>query len=199
MGILGWGGRYLFYFYCHGEMEGHVFKLKLEPAGRPGYISAADLDRRWRRNWPDQPQPLVVLNACDSLALTPELIHGFLGKLRCLGASGVVGSEVKVWSQLAQPFGAQLMAHILAGWSVGEAFLSVRRDLLRRYNPLGLAYSFYAPARCTCTTRPTVPGVGPTRRRVCKEGNRWLHRKRSDRCRSLAERRACGCQPRLTT
>jgi len=47
MGILGWGGRYLFYFYCHGEMEGHVFKLKLEPAGRPGYISAADLDRRW--------------------------------------------------------------------------------------------------------------------------------------------------------
>jgi hypothetical protein len=34
---------------------------------------------------------------------------------------------------------------VLDGASLGEAFLSARLHLLRQYNPLGLAYSFYAP------------------------------------------------------
>ena len=33
-----------------------------------------------------------------SMALVPELVHGFLGKLRGLGASGVIGTEITVWT-----------------------------------------------------------------------------------------------------
>jgi hypothetical protein len=146
MSILRPGGQHLYYFYCHGEMKDRVFKLKLGPVRAPGYIAAADLARSWRRRWSAQLQPLVILNACESIAMVPERIHGFLGKLRFLGACGVVGSEVGVWSQLAQPFGSQLVKRILEGRSVGEAFLDVRRRLLRQCNPLGLVYSYYSPA-----------------------------------------------------
>jgi hypothetical protein len=136
------GGHHLYYFYCHGQIEDGVFKLKLGPYGRPRDISAADLDP-WI-SWSEA--PLVILNACESTVVTPEEIHGFLGKLGELGASGIVGSEIRVWSRLARPVGYQLVKRILEGQSVGETFLEIRRHLLRQCNPLGLAYSFYSPA-----------------------------------------------------
>ena len=139
------GGYHLYYLYCHGEMDGQVFKLKLGPRRHPGYISAADLDP-FEIDWPDEPRPLVILNGCETMALTPELIHRFLGKLKSLGASGVVGSEIKVWTQLARPFGRRLIKRIFEGRSVGEAFLEGRVHLLRHYNPLGLVFSYYSPA-----------------------------------------------------
>ena len=88
----------------------------------------------------------MVLNACDSLALVPEVIHGFLGKLRGLGACGVIGTEITVWTTLARPFGLSVLGAFLRGDSLGEAILDARRDLLRRFNPLGLAYTPHAPA-----------------------------------------------------
>jgi CHAT domain len=139
------GGYHVYYFYCHGQVEGGEFKLKLGPAASPGYIASADLDP-FEIRWEDQRQPLVILNGCETMALTPELIHGFLGKLRRVGALGIVGTEVKVWTQLARPLGRFVLKHVFEGTSLGEAFLEARKHLLRQYNPLGLVYTLHAPA-----------------------------------------------------
>jgi hypothetical protein len=140
------GNLHLYYFYCHGDVKDQLFRLRLASEQHPAYVSAADLKPQWFRTWSAPPQPVVMINACESIATVPEVVHDFLGKLRGLGACGIVGTEIKVWTDLAQPFGSQLVNAFLRGESVGEAFLNIRRQLLRRCNPLGLAYTFYAPA-----------------------------------------------------
>jgi subtilase family serine protease len=145
LALLQQGGHHLYYFYCHGIVEDNVFKLKLGPADEPGYISSANLNPL-AIHWPAQPHPLVILNGCATMALTPELVHGFMGKLRRLGAAGIVGSEVQVWEGLACPFGYLVVSGLLSGHSLGEAFLDARRQLQRQLNPLGLVYAYYARA-----------------------------------------------------
>jgi hypothetical protein len=86
------------------------------------------------------------MNGCETMAVTPNLTHGFLHTLKRLGAAGIVGTEIKVWTQLARPFGVRLLSDMFQGMSVGEAFLEARKYLLRQLNPLGLVYSYYAPA-----------------------------------------------------
>jgi hypothetical protein len=146
LGLLESGGRQLYYFFCHGEAAGAEFKLKLGEQSRPGLLGAADLDDqefRWRAQ---VEQPLVFLNGCETVALIPETINQLLGKLKFLGASGVIGTEIKVFTELAQPVGRLVVAGLVQGLSLGEAFLAMRRHLLRQYNPLGLAYTYHAPA-----------------------------------------------------
>jgi hypothetical protein len=143
--IIEQGGRHVFYLYCHGVVEENVFMLRLGTSEGTSTISAASLDpTKFHR--PDQPRTLFVLNACESVVYDPQLIYGFLGKLPRLGATGVVGSEVKLYTGFARPFGLQLMRELLSGNSLGEAFLDIRRHFLRQGNPLGLIYTMYAPA-----------------------------------------------------
>jgi hypothetical protein len=155
LALLKAGRRPLYYFYCHGEMcanDGGIaqFGLKLGPAGRPRYLTASSLDPDaipWADPLrPEQMRPLVFLNGCETLALTPEVINDFMATLRAAGALGVVGTEIKVWTQLARPFARQVLGDLLAGRSMGQAFLAARRGLLRQLNPLGLAYTLNAPA-----------------------------------------------------
>lgn len=154
------GGRHLYYFYCHGVLEDEVFKLMLGPLLQPGRISAAALDP-FSIHWPEQPHPMFILNGCQTMALTPELIHGFMGKLRRLGASGLVGSEVKVWTLLARPFGTRLVADMLSGRSLGEAMLETRLNLLRQGNPLGLVYTLHAPVNLHLHAGDACPRCHP--------------------------------------
>ncbi len=135
------GGRHFYYFICHGVIRDENFQLEFSP----GAISSAGL-YPFDMDWPEQPKPLFILNACESSATRPDLIHGFLEKLRLLGVSGVVGTEVPVAVSLAIPFGSLLMYFMLTGSSIGEAFLKLRSQLLRQGNPLGLLYAYYAPA-----------------------------------------------------
>ena len=172
MSMLTEGGQHFYYFYCHGDVDEQqkIFRLKLGPSppGKPGYIESADLDPaeiRW-----ETPNPLFIMNGCETMAVSPDVTHGFLNTLKRLGASGIIGTEEKVWTQLARPFGVQLLKHLLNGMSVGEAFLEVRKTLLRQYNPLGLMYSYYSPATlhlhdpaaCTwCNTHKRTPTNAP--------------------------------------
>jgi hypothetical protein len=86
------------------------------------------------------------LNGCETVAVTPEMVHGLLDRLHELGAAGVVGTEIQVYPTLAYPFGLELLERLLSGASLGEAFLEERKELLRKFNPLGLAYTYYAAA-----------------------------------------------------
>jgi hypothetical protein len=139
------GGRHLLYFFCHGESSEGVFRLRVGTPDSPGLISSAGLNPL-RIEWPEQPRTLVFLNGCESMAITPELVHGFMGKLRMLGASGVIGVEIKNWSAFAAAFAERLLEDLLDGRTAGEAFLNTRRIFLRQGNPLGLVYSLNAPA-----------------------------------------------------
>jgi hypothetical protein len=139
------GGRHIFYLYCHGKMVDNTFNLQLGSRGEPGYIRASNLDS-YTIQWPAHPQPLVILNGCETMALIPERIHGFLGKLRRLGGAGLVGSEVEVHSELAREFGVMVLEALLSGNSIGEAFLAARRSLQRQANPLGLVYTSFSYA-----------------------------------------------------
>jgi hypothetical protein len=67
--------------------------------------------------------------------------------LRALGASGVIGTEIPVYSTLAKQVGRRILEQLTGGVPLGQAFLQMRRELLRQYNPLGLAYTFYGNAR----------------------------------------------------
>lgn len=145
-GMLRGGGFHLYYFYCHGEVEGNLVRLKLGPADHPGYLAAADLNPRWRLNWRGKPRSLVILNACETVAMVPERVGELMLQLRFLGSGGAVGTEIQVRTELARQVGTQLVKGILDGHSLGEAFLDIRRQLLRQYNPLGLAYAYHAPA-----------------------------------------------------
>ena len=133
------GGRHLYYFFCHGVVKDNQFKLSFSQSS----ISSASL-YPFDINWPDQPRPLFILNGCGTTAITPEIMHGFLEKLHLLGASGVVGTEIPVFATLAKTFGSIFIYYLLRGNSIGEAFLNLRRHLLRQGNPLGLVYTFYA-------------------------------------------------------
>lgn len=139
------GGQHIYYFFCHGvEDENHTFKLLVGQPKKPGSISASSLTPSILK-WPPEPHPLVVLNGCETVALKAEVVGGFIYNLHLLGALGVVGTEIKVKSDLAKAFGLPWMRQILSGLPTGQAMLNVRRELERQGNPLGLVYSLYAP------------------------------------------------------
>jgi hypothetical protein len=89
----------------------------------------------------------VFLNGCGTGGYTPDALSPFIKKLVAdLGASGVIGTEITVWEELAIDVAEDFLQRFLARASAGEALLAVRRSLLARNNPLGLIYTLYAPA-----------------------------------------------------
>ena len=139
------GSQQIIYFYCHGDQQGGEFKLKLGSNSQPGFLGASDLDPMDAVR-PRDLHALAILNGCQTLAIAPERMQGFLATLRRLGFAGVVGSETPVYPPLARPFGNQLLQRLAAGQSLGEAFLGLRRELQRQGNPLGMIYTYYAPS-----------------------------------------------------
>lgn len=91
--------------------------------------------------------PLVILNGCNSAAFSPDALSPFIRTLvRDAQAAGAIGTEIPVFEVLASEVARLFLARFLGGKSAGEALLEVRRDLLARGNPLGLAYTLYAVA-----------------------------------------------------
>ena len=153
-------GHHVFYFYCHG-VAGSEFAIQVGPEGAlHNLISQASLDLD-KFHWAERgnPQPLVVLIACESSAARPETMHGLIGFLRNAMASGVLGSEITIDTGLGRAWGYRFMSSLVTGQSVGECFLQLRHELLRRYNPLGLAFSMYAPASLHICGDPTGNGA----------------------------------------
>ncbi|MGQ0678625.1 MAG: hypothetical protein ACT4OM_03025 [Actinomycetota bacterium] len=157
-------GHHLIYFFCHGrEVDEVAFALQVGPKEDPANtISPASIDRELVRWGGENPQPLVVVIACESLAARPELAHDLFAKLRRVKASGVLGTEISVGLRLGKDLGLSVMNSVAAGVSVGEALLQLRLDMLRRFNPLGLALTANAPATLHLCDDPA--GKGSCRR-----------------------------------
>lgn len=153
-------GHHLVYFYCHGVTT-HKYALRFGPKGDDlqntiAYDNLFEEDIHWGRA--GTPQPLVVIIACESAAASPDVAHAMFDQLRNVGATGVVGSEISIGVRLGREAGRMLMTDIAGGRSVGEAFLAMRRTLLRRHNPLGLVLTPNAPATLHVCDDPAGAG-----------------------------------------
>jgi DNA-binding protein Alba len=134
---------HLVYFYCEG---GAVDEIP--------YIQVGD--RNERIITPDNfaplywfnPMPLVFINGCRTAALDPKLMMNFVSDFIVLfHASGVIGTEIQVFEQLAAIFAEDfLRCFLVEGETVSDSIRMTRLALLKRGNPLGLVYTAYANA-----------------------------------------------------
>lgn len=138
------------YFYCHAlGGEGSTVKIpELHFQGpedkKPGIITPDGLAYGFK--W--QCSPLVFLNGCGTVGYTPDALSPFLKKLvDDRGASGVIGTEIPVWEQLAGEMARRFLKAFLGNKCAGQALLEARRALLAQNNPLGLVYTLYAPSK----------------------------------------------------
>ena len=113
-------------------------------------------------------QPLVGFNACETAAFLPEhhesLPKGFADR----GASGVIGTQVKVHELFAAHFIRLFFQKFLAKQTVGRSLFEARWELLFNYvegeggrelkpDPRGLVYSLFAAA----DVELAVPVIAP--------------------------------------
>ncbi|MFQ3684533.1 CHAT domain-containing protein [Roseiflexus sp.] len=92
--------------------------------------------------------PLVVLNACESAELSPELYNGLVPYLIGRGARGVIGTEVLMPAFFAAEFAPALLRRFVAGdIRLGDLLRDMRREYLRdKRNVLPLIYALYSNA-----------------------------------------------------
>jgi hypothetical protein len=138
----------LLYFYCHasscrpGEGGGPMSSGLTLSGG--DLIVLSDLYIEASPRTPLPGNPLVILNACESAALSPSFYEGFLPYLLAKGARGVVGTETDTPAVLAAAWAERFFDRLLAGEPIGSAMLAVRRELAaEHHNVLGLLYAMY--------------------------------------------------------
>ncbi|NWG21289.1 MAG: CHAT domain-containing protein [Chloroflexi bacterium] len=90
--------------------------------------------------------PLVVLNACESAELSPELYNGLMPYLVGRGARGVIGTEVLMPAHFAAEFAPALLRRFASGGiRLGDLLRDMRREYLRdKNNVLPLIYALYS-------------------------------------------------------
>jgi CHAT domain len=145
------------YFLCHVGDHKRNPRLVLGPSGDEGvgYTTLVDL---WKPRLCSV-RPLVVLNACNSAAPSPErllsLVRGFLER----GAAGAIGTEITVFVSLAAPFGEHFAQSYVNGVALGEAIRRARVAMLAKGNPLGLAYLAFGLPQLELVPDELVPQV----------------------------------------
>jgi CHAT domain len=138
----------LLYFFCHASSSGPgqwggPMNSELSFTG-DSQVALGDLyvEASPRRPFPGN--PLVILNACESAALSSSFYEGFLPYLIAKGARGVIGTEADTPAVFAAAWAERFFDRLLAGQQAGQALLAVRREFAERHrNVLGLLYALY--------------------------------------------------------
>jgi hypothetical protein len=138
------------YFYCHGGREKTDVWLGV---GHKQRLLPSDLVA-WRVRWAST-HPLVFINGCETVGVTPDDLMSFLDALAFSRASGVIGVEITIPEKLASRFAIDFLSTLASGESVGELVRAGRRRLLEIGNPLGLAYTPYCVADLKLDTSVT--------------------------------------------
>ena len=144
----------MFYLYCH------VIDDPTQPDQRipaiqfgEGRVTRQDIDNWIDTDWPDSHwstrHPLVILNGCGSVQKGPDslanLVDAFVSEA---GASGVIGTETAIEQGLGG-WAMELFLCALRNQPVGEALRSMRWQMFRGGNLIGLAYTPYCLAGLT--------------------------------------------------
>jgi hypothetical protein len=138
------------YLYCHCGLDGIDPSIRIGPTDERG-ITPDNLFHE-RVKWADS-RSLVFINGCHTTALDPEqaveFVSFFVGEA---WASGVIGTEITVFEELARPFAEGFLERfIVQRLPIGEAIRGARLALLKERNPLGLAYIPFALATLRLT------------------------------------------------
>jgi hypothetical protein len=146
----------LVYLYCHQDggvetgVDPPILRFQAPNCQAEGHIVAGDLSAPT----PWSHRPFVILNGCRTAAYRPDALSPFIITLmQDRGASGLLGTEIPVWEQLATHVGTTILEAMVGGQAAGTALLAVRQDLMAKRNPLGLAYTLYAPAELALARR----------------------------------------------
>jgi hypothetical protein len=141
------------YFYCHGRREkgpsGKTTKAYLE-VGKGEQINPEDITT-WHLAWSKDPghwktTPLVFVNGCHTMELTPESLVNFADAFSSANAGGVIGTEITIDQRVANEAAEQFLLHFGSKKPVGEALHRMRLHFLEKGNLLGLAYTAYCSA-----------------------------------------------------
>ena len=135
----------IIYFYCHGGRSGSKTWLGVGEGER---LIPSDL-LGWEVDWPIV-HPLVFINGCHTVDITPDDLLRFNETLSYCQAGGVIGTEISIPEVLATFF-AHGFFKLLSLYNVGDAIRQMRLRLLENYNPLGLAYTPYCSANLEIT------------------------------------------------
>jgi len=139
---------HILYFYCHAVTK------QLGEDGGPG-DSCIIMTGKERLSLDDfqfmapatqlfPNAPLVFMNACQSAELSPAFYDGFVPYFMAKGARGVIGTECDIPAFFAKDWAGRLFQKLLAGDSVGQAVLALRRDyFFEKNNLLGLLYALH--------------------------------------------------------
>jgi hypothetical protein len=146
--------RELVYMYCHGRRMQTRAEHRLTSLLEIGHgeLIAGDDINQWAdglwgpEHWKDT-APLVLINGCETTAMSPadpgEFVNPFVGA----GASGVIGTEVPMDQPVASEVAEELLKRLLVpGATVGSALQGMRRALCAKGNVMGLAYTAYCSA-----------------------------------------------------
>lgn len=131
---------HIVYFLCHGAESDGLPALVVGDPEHPYGITPDNLEAygiAWR-----QSRPLVVLNGCQTAALDPTKPLNFVEAFTSQAfASGVVGTEISVFEELACDFALEMLRRFIADdVPLGRAVREARLALLKDGNPLGLVY-----------------------------------------------------------
>jgi len=139
---------HVYYFYCHGGQSETEVWLRVGDGEfiMPDHVRFEwELEKKWVESQPPF-LPLVFLNGCGTLSLSPESIAEFLHEFTYAGASGVIGTEISVDERLAQEVGLRFLRAFAGGRQAGRVIQELRHKLLLKNNPLGLVYTPYCYA-----------------------------------------------------
>ncbi|CAH0300798.1 hypothetical protein SRABI26_04533 [Arthrobacter sp. Bi26] len=131
------------YFYCHGGSKYGEPWFQFDNSGelfRPNNLYSLGVQ------WP-QTHPLIVVNGCETVGLSPDDLTSFNKEFAESMAGGVIGTEISIPETLGDYVGSEFMAGFLEGREVGQVIREVRLGLLARLNLLGLAYTPYCLAK----------------------------------------------------
>ena len=151
----------LAYFYCHGRrelIEGAAEPMPYLEIGVGEKIMPGDITAWSDGLWPDshwkQVSPLVFINGCHTVEITPDSLAHFVDAFSGVYASGVIGTETDIHQVLAGEVAELFWQRFRGGLTVGSALSQVRLVLLGKCNLLGLAYTAYCSASLRLMSHP---------------------------------------------
>lgn len=155
------------YFYCHGDKDQVGSPDTFLSVGDKEQIKATELidlfDAGFAENkviW-DRVRPLVLINACHSLEISPATLVSYVDAFVGGGnAVGVIGTEVKVPQRLAMEWAEAFFAALLGpDGQAGAALRTTRFDFLATGNLFGLVYTAHCWSHLQLTS-PVATATG---------------------------------------
>jgi hypothetical protein len=144
----------IFYFYCH-ILDDQTRPGEQAPAIGLGaeQVTGKDISA-WARSSRRVRHPLVVLNGCGSVEVGSGSLYNLVDPfITWFEACGLVGTEITIEQGLGG-WAMELFLSALREQPVGAALRSVRWEMFRHGNLMGLAYTPYCLAGLTLVPQP---------------------------------------------